>query len=235
MNDLIPINQNLQQEFQSIFKREDLINFVRHQVFDFNELMAFYRCAMMEIETKFRVLDEEFSCQFERNPIESIKTRLKDVLSINNKLSKKGYDFTTENIEQVLHDVAGVRVICSFIDDVYRLAEALEKQDDITLLERKDYIASPKENGYRSLHLIVAVPIFLSNHKRIMKVEIQLRTIAMDFWASLEHHLRYKKNLNESEKMREELYQCAVVSADLDRRMDALRAYTKENSPTSYR
>lgn len=119
--------------------------------------------------------------------------------------------------------MAGVRVVCSFVDDVYLLADALLKQDDITLLEKKDYIANPKPNGYRSLHLIVTVPIFLEHEKRIMQVEIQLRTIAMDFWASLEHQLRYKKDFDFTEEMAKELQDCADLSAKLDARMDSLR------------
>ena len=145
------------------------------------------------------------------------------MVSITEKLERKGLPFTLEAIEQNLNDVAGIRIICSFLEDVYTLAEALLKQDDITLIEKKDYIANPKSNGYRSLHLIVAVPIFLENEKRFMKVEIQLRTIAMDCWASLEHQLRYKKEGNFTEEMQKELYECANLSTELDTRMDRLR------------
>lgn len=127
-----------------------------------------------------------------------------------------------ESIESNLYDVAGVRVICTFVEDVYAIAEALLKQDDITLIMKKDYIANPKPNGYRSLHLIISIPIFLSQEKREMKVEIQLRTIAMDFWASLEHQMRYKKNASFTTQMENELYECAALSAELDLRMNAL-------------
>ena len=190
---------------------------------EFVKLMAYYRCAMMEIETKFNVLNEEFSLQYDRNPISSIKSRLKNLRSIQEKIKRRGLPFTLEAIEQNLNDVAGIRVICSFPEDVYMLADALLQQDDITLLQRKDYIANPKENGYRSLHLIVTVPIFLAYEKRLMKVEIQLRTIAMDFWATLEHQLRYKKDYAISPEMAQELKDCAEESAQLDMRMDALR------------
>lgn len=189
----------------------------------YEKLMAYYRCAMMEVETKLNVLNEEFSLRFDRNPINSIKVRLKKPKSIKEKLERKGFPVSLENIEESLHDVAGVRVVCSFPEDVYMLAEALLKQDDITLLERKDYIKKPKANGYRSLHLIVTVPIFLAHEKRIMKVEIQLRTIAMDMWASLEHQLRYKKDFTFTDAMARELQHCADLSAELDDRMDALR------------
>ena len=190
---------------------------------NYEKLMAYYRCAIMEVATKFNVLNEEFSLRYDRNPINSIKSRLKQLTSIKDKLEKKNLPFTLDSIEENLCDVAGLRVVCSFPEDVYMLANALLKQDDITLLSKKDYIANPKANGYRSLHLIVTVPIFLAHEKRIMKVEIQLRTIAMDCWASLEHQLRYKKDIVFTEDMADELQKCAQLSADLDKRMDALR------------
>mgnify|MGYP002858774398 CR=1 FL=1 len=192
---------------------------------EFRKLMSYYKCAMMEIETKLNVLNEEFSLRYDRQPISSIKTRLKRPMSIQGKLKKHGYGMSVENIEKHIQDVAGVRVICSFIDDVYMLADALKSQDDITVIREKDYIESPKDNGYRSLHLIVAVPIFLQDEKRIMNVEVQIRTIAMDFWASLEHKMRYKKNIS-PEKLGEisaELTACAHLSASLDERMQAVR------------
>ncbi|MBQ9189301.1 MAG: GTP pyrophosphokinase family protein [Clostridia bacterium] len=185
--------------------------------------MAYYRCAMMAVETKFRILSEEYSYESEHNPIETIKTRLKTPESITDKLIRRKYPLTAQSIETHLNDVAGVRVICAFPSDIYLLADAFLKQDDITLLCRKDYIQHPKPNGYRSLHLIVETPIFLHDCKRMMKVEVQLRTISMDWWASTEHKLRYKKNLPENDPIDRELYECAMLSADLDRRMDALR------------
>ena len=197
--------------------------FVAEDNLTFNKLMAYYKCAIMEIETKFNVLNEEYSLQYDRNPISSIKTRLKSPVSIKEKLARHDYPMTTKSIEENLNDVAGIRVICSFPEDVYALANALLRQDDIVLVKKKDYIKNPKENGYRSLHLIVAVPIFLSCEKRIMHVEIQLRTIAMDFWASLEHQLRYKKDTEFTKDMMKELYECAKISAALDTRMDELR------------
>ena len=202
----------------------ELIEWSRAQMEKYQKMMAYYRCAMMEIETKFNVLNEEFSLQFDRNPINSIKGRLKSIPSIQEKLKKMNLPVTIENIGEHLNDIAGVRVICAFLEDVYLLAEALLKQDDIELIGKKDYIENPKENGYRSLHLIVKVPIFLAKEKRMMKVEIQLRTIAMDFWASLEHQLKYKKEDLFTLDMASELKNCAEISADLDKRMDALRS-----------
>lgn len=199
------------------------MSWAKQKGMEMQRLMSYYKCAMMEIETKFKVLDEEYSLQHDRNPINSIKGRIKKVPSIMEKLERKGLPLTVESIEKNLNDVAGIRVICGFPEDVYTLADALLKQDDITLLEKKDYIQNPKKNGYRSLHLIVSVPIFLENEKRPMKVEIQLRTIAMDCWASLEHQLRYKKEKEFTPEMEQELAECAKLSMELDYKMDRLR------------
>ena len=185
-------------------------------------LMAYYRCAIMEVETKFNVLNEQFSLQYDRNPIESIKTRVKSLESITEKLNRRNLPFSTQSIEENLTDIAGIRIICSFREDIYFLADCLLEQDDITLIQRKDYIENPKENGYRSLHLIVEVPIFLEHKKKMMKVEVQLRTIAMDFWASLEHKLKYKKDIV-SAQLTADLKKCADESAALDLKMDAIR------------
>lgn len=207
------------------------VDWIKEKFNEFVRLMTYYRCAMMEIETKFNVLNEEYSLAYDRNPISSIKTRLKSFPSISEKLSRKGISNDIDSIEKNLNDVAGVRVICSFLEDVYSLADALLKQDDIILIEKKDYIKNPKPNGYRSLHIIVGIPIFLAHEKRVMKVEIQLRTIAMDFWASLEHQLRYKKETTFTADMAKELLNCAELSAELDNKMDSLRkAVLKDNS-----
>ncbi len=198
----------------------------------FIRLMAYYRCAMMEVETKFNVLNEEYSLQHDRNPISSIRTRLKSPQSIKEKLQRKEVPLSIDAIEERLNDVAGVRVVCAFPEDVWMLAEAFLKQDDVTLIDRKDYITHPKPSGYRSLHLIVAIPIFLADEKRSMKVEVQLRTIAMNCWASLEHQLRYKKDRCMTEEMASELALCARLSAELDQRMDALRHAIEGEAPT---
>lgn len=187
------------------------------------QLMSYYKCAIMEIETKFNVLNEEFSLRYDRNPINSVKSRLKSPKSIIEKLERNGYPFNTENIENNINDIAGIRVVCSFQSDVYMLAEALLKQDDIKLVVEKDYIKNPKPNGYRSLHLIVTVPIFLASEKRLMKAEIQLRTIAMDSWASLEHQIKYKKDNLITPDMENDLLRCSQLSCELDKKMDMLR------------
>lgn len=192
----------------------------------YRELMSYYRCAMMEVSTKFNVLDEELSLQYDRNPIEAIKTRLKSPESIMDKLSRRGLPFSAESIEQNLNDIAGVRVICAYISDIYMLRDALLRQDDIVLLQEKDYIKNPKPNGYRSLHLIVETPIFLHDQKKQMRVEVQFRTMAMDWWASVEHKLRYKKPAA-TEEVNSELKECAEISADLDKRLEKLRQRTE--------
>lgn len=198
------------------------------------DLMSCYRCAIMEVETKFRVLDERFSLAHDRNPIDNIQTRLKSPESIREKLIRKDLPLTLDAIENNLFDIAGVRVVCSFVDDIYMLADCLLRQDDITLIGRKDYIEHPKGNGYRSLHLIVEVPIFLQNEKKLMKVEVQLRTIAMEFWANLEHQLRYKKNLSPEiiARTTRQLNECAQLSSVLDAQMQDIRDMI-ENDQTS--
>lgn len=202
---------------------DDTDNELRQNFEDFRKLMTYYKCAMMEVETKFNVLNEEFSLRYDRNPITSVKSRLKTPQSIKGKLDRNGLSISLESIESHLNDVAGIRVICSFMQDVYTLADAFLNQDDIELLEMKDYIKNPKQNGYRSLHLIVAVPIYLQHEKKTMRVEIQLRTIAMHTWATLEHQLRYKKDHVFTDEMAIELARCACLSAELDEKMDKLR------------
>ena len=172
------------------------------------------------------------SLSYDQNPIEGIKTRVKSYESIMRKIRVKDIPVTLESIEKNIRDIAGVRVICSFPSDIYKLADSFLKQDDITLIERKDYIQHPKESGYRSLHLIVQVPIFLQDTKKLVYVEVQFRTIAMDFWASLEHKMRYKKNIPENhvKYLQDELYDCARQSAELDNRMQNIRNLIAEEA-----
>lgn len=189
----------------------------------FHRLMMEYQAAIMEIETRLKVLNAEFSQEYKRNPFESIKSRLKSPESIYEKLERKGYPVTVESIQENLNDVAGIRVICSFPDDIYRLADLLIKQDDIILQRRKDYIQNPKPNGYRSLHLIIGVPVYLSREKKYMMAEVQFRTIAMDFWASLEHKLKYKKVVDNTEEIVRQLKLCADSIEELDYQMQKIR------------
>lgn len=203
--------------------KKEIKDWIKAYATPYKELMAYYRCAMMEVETKFRVLNEELSLEYDRNPIETIKTRLKSIDSIADKLARQNMAMTVDNIENNMHDVAGVRVICGFPSDIYTLSEAFLNQDDITLIERKDYMANPKPNGYRSLHLIVEIPIYLHDEKKPMKVEVQFRTISMDWWASLEHKIRYKKDVKVPKDIADELRECAEAAAILDNRMEQIQ------------
>ena len=193
----------------------------------FESLMIKYRAAVREVTTKLEVLNDELSSFAERNPIEGIQSRIKRPYSIAKKLKARGLPVAVESIQKNLNDVAGIRVICPFISDIYDVADMLLSQEDVLLIEKKDYIEKPKENGYRSLHLIVETPIFLSKGKENMRVEIQIRTVAMDFWASLEHQIRYKKGLEEEQKISEGLKECADTIARTDLRMQELREMIK--------
>lgn len=217
-------SNTLRDKLIDIFDHDSIQDFQQFMASS-KDLMSCYRCAIMEIETKFRVLDERFSLTHDRNPIDDIQSRLKSPESIRDKLLRKNLPFTLEAIEEHLFDIAGIRIVCSFIDDIYMLADCLLQQDDITLIKKKDYIRQPKENGYRSLHLIVQVPIFLQDRKKLMNVEVQFRTIAMEFWANLEHQLRYKKNLPADivEKTEKKLSDCANLSNLLDTQMQEIK------------
>ncbi|SFU42965.1 GTP pyrophosphokinase [Butyrivibrio sp. M55] len=203
----------------------DLENFLqmKGQVKDFRILMMKYDSALLEVRTKLDVLNKELSLRNNRNPFEAIKMRIKTPLSIYKKLIGKGVDFSIENIDKYISDVAGIRVVCSFVDDIYMLADCLANQDDIRVIQRKDYIKDPKKSGYRSLHLIIEVPIFLVQEKEYMKVEVQFRTIAMDFWASLEHKMRYKKDSANQEVIADDLKFSADLINQLDLRMQQIR------------
>lgn len=189
----------------------------------FEILMMYYDCALAEVRTKLEVLNREVGLKKNRNPFESIKSRLKKPVSIYEKLKHRRIPFSVENIEKYLTDVAGLRVICSFIDDIYSIRDSLASQDDVRIIQEKDYIAHPKPNGYRSLHMILEIPIFLMQEKKYMKVELQFRTIAMDFWASVEHKMKYKKEIKNAESIVEELHYSADLINQLDRRMLQIR------------
>lgn len=222
-----PILRKLYDEFQ---KGKSFDEFAE-SVDEFEKLMSYYWCAVREVETKFRVLDNQLSVGKKRNPIENIKTRLKSFQSIQGKLQKLEKPISCESIEKNLNDVAGIRVICSYIDDIYMLADCLLRQDDITLLNKKDYIANPKANGYRSLHLIIEIPVFLAEEKRMVKVEVQLRTIVMESWANLEHKTRYKQDIPDDKLILVSnlLNECAEMSHLLDLKMQEVRdIVTKE-------
>ena len=185
----------------------------------FRQFMMMYNCAIKEVQTKFEILNDELSTMHNRNPIEMIKSRIKTPESIIEKLYRKEFPMSMESVLENINDVAGIRVICSFIDDIYEVAQMLVNQDDVNLVEVKDYIKNPKENGYRSYHMIIEVPVFFTNRKQYMKVEVQLRTIAMDFWASLEHKMKYKKDILDVDEISNELRLCADIIAKTDLKM----------------
>lgn len=213
------MEKDLQKSF-TVLPPIDLDNTELLDTFNnFQEYMMMYSCAIKEVKTKFEVLNTEFAVSANRNPIEMIKSRIKKPLSIIKKLERKGLPLNTESMLNEINDVAGIRIICSFINDIYNIADMFSKQDDITVIEIKDYIKNPKPNGYRSYHMIVEVPVFFSKMKRNMRVEVQLRTIAMDFWASLEHTMKYKKDIKNTEEIVAELKKCADQIAETDVKM----------------
>lgn len=189
----------------------------------FREQMMMYSCAIREVKTKLEVLNDDLAVRYQRNPIQMIKSRVKKPSSILEKLQRRGCPITVKSMSENLYDVAGIRVICSFIDDIYAVSEMLARQDDVKVLMVKDYIRCPKVNGYRSYHMIIEVPVFFSDRMERMRVEVQIRTIAMDFWASLDHQMKYKKHLDESEEISEELKECAEIIAQTDLKMQSIR------------
>ena len=201
---------------------------IMEQLYQFIELEHLYESAIREVKTKLEILDSEFKTKYDYNPIHHIEDRLKSPQSMMEKLQRKGMSFSTENVRATLHDIAGVRVICNYIEDIYSVAEFLTKQDDVTLIKTKDYIKEPKPNGYRSLHLVIETPVFLSDRKEMVHVEVQIRTIAMDFWASLEHQLKYKTDSEVSAELAQQLKDCAETIAATDLKMQSIYQTLKE-------
>ncbi len=197
-------------------------------------IQLIYESALKQVNTKIEILNNEFKMAHQYNPIEHVTSRIKSPESIAKKLRHNALDITMENIVNCLNDVAGIRIICSFTSDIYRIAELIAKQSDVTVIKIKDYIANPKENGYKSYHMIVSVPVYLSENVVDAKVEIQIRTIAMDFWASLEHKMYYKFEGNAPANIRRELKECADLVSFLDAKMlainEEIKDYTGENS-----
>lgn len=216
------VSNNLEMQWLNAVSAEDFI----HNNSTFNSLMMKYRCVIRQIETKLQVLNDEFSVANKRNPISSIKSRVKSPSSIHEKLNRRGFPFTEQSIVANLDDVAGVRVVCPFISDIYAIAQLISAQDDITVLKIKDYIKHPKDNGYRSFHMIVEVPVYFSDGKVPMRAEIQIRTIGMDFWASVDHQLHYKKVMipgADVSSIAQALALCAETVNETDRRMEAIK------------
>ena len=222
----ININPNSELH-QSIVNVPDMVQVPEmwvDQARQFQQAMMRYTCAIREVKTKLEVLNDELSVKNQRNPIEMIKSRVKKPKSIVEKLQRRGFEISLESMEKNLDDVAGIRIICSFLDDIYEVADMLIRQDDVKGIAVKDYIQNPKPNGYRSYHMIIEIPVFFSDSKKPIRVEVQIRTIAMDFWASLDHQLKYKKSfIDDNGEISEELKQCAEVIAGTDVKMLEIR------------
>ncbi len=192
------------------------------EINDWETVIFLYKSALKQIDTKIDILNDEFQQRHKYNPIEHIKSRIKTPESIVKKLKRHGYESTIDNMVRYVNDIAGIRITCSFTSDMYLIADMISKQSDITILSIKDYMKNPKESGYRSYHMIVSVPVFLSDSVIETKVEIQIRTVAQDFWATLEHKMHYKFEGNGPESITKELKECAKYIADLDKRMQEL-------------
>ena len=222
----ININPNSELH-QSIVNVPDMVQVPEmwvDQARQFQQAMMRYTCAIREVKTKLEVLNDELSVKNQRNPIEMIKSRVKKPKSIVEKLQRRGFEISLESMEKNLDDVAGIRIICSFLDDIYEVADMLIRQDDVKVIAVKDYIQNPKPNGYRRYHMIIEIPVFFSDSKKPIRVEVQIRTIAMDFWASLDHQLKYKKSfIDDNGEISEELKQCAEVIAGTDVKMLEIR------------
>ena len=221
-----PIGDRLRERVFRELSTKEIHDLLQREQKPYKELMAYYQCALMEVETKFRVLNEQFSLAHDRNPIESIKTRVKSLESITEKLNRRNLPFSTQSIEENLTDIAGIRIVCSFTSDIYRLAEMIGKQNDLTVICVKDYIKNRKPNGYRSYHMIVEIPVFFSKGKTPKRAEIQIRTNGMDFWATLEHQLRYKKGIEDLpgyDEISAELLRSAQAVIETDNEMQRIK------------
>jgi putative GTP pyrophosphokinase len=205
-----------------VTKTPDHYNMMKTLRTDLVRFMMSYKFALEEINTKINILKEEFQYVHDYNPIEHVESRVKSPESLLNKLQRKGLEISIDSIQRNIRDIAGVRITCSFVSDIYEIKNMLESQKDITVLECKDYIRHPKPNGYQSLHLIVQIPIFMSDREELVPVEIQIRTIAMDFWASLEHKIYYKYNKEIPQRIVNELKEAADTAARLDRKMETI-------------
>lgn len=216
------INEELTKNIVRVFLSDDDDESAK-RIREFDILLMRYESAIREVRTKLEILNDELTLINEHSPIATIISRRKTVESIVQKLKTQGFPLTIESVEKNLNDVAGVRVICNFIDDIYKVARMLVQQDDIELIRVKDYIKNPKENGYRSYHMIVEIPVFFSSEKRPMRVEVQIRTVAMNFWASLEHQLKYKKDIDNAKQVMAKLKECAETIAETDEKMYEIR------------
>ena len=224
MNNELIIKKAAEDNRELLANPQDILN----RAMEIQQLLMLYESGIKQITTKFEILEDEFESRHMRNPIETITSRIKDPMSIAEKLQRKGLALTVDNMVNKLFDIAGIRVTCPFISDVYHVTQMLLQQDDIDLIEMKDYIKNPKPSGYRSYHMIVSLPVYLSDRIVNVKVEIQIRTVAMDFWASLEHKIQYKFEGNAPAHINTELTECAHMVSELDARMLSLNNEIQE-------
>lgn len=195
---------------------------IRHQLDGYLQMQHVYSAAIQEVKTKLQILDEEFQSRYDHNPIHHMESRLKSPRSVVEKLRRRNEEVSSDSARRNLTDIAGIRVVCCYIEDVYRIAELLLHQDDVTLIRKSDYIKNPKENGYRSLHLVIQIPVYLASRTERVPVEVQLRTEGMDFWASLEHQMRYKSSRPVSADLQRQLRECAEQLAEIDVKMQKI-------------
>ncbi|NLN97759.1 MAG: GTP pyrophosphokinase family protein [Eubacteriaceae bacterium] len=231
ISDVTPMADILKHLYSEYPKESvELYRIANQMMKDFAAIENNYVAAIREVNTRLEILSDEFQSLHQRNPIHTIKSRVKSSKSIVEKLWRRGYEINKELAIEKIEDIAGIRVICPYIEDIYTIQTLLLNQDDIELLCTKDYIKKPKDNGYRSLHLIISVPVFFSDHKEMVKVEVQIRTIAMDFWASLEHEIRYKtiEEFNIPSNVSDELKECAEIIAEVDLRMQNIHNFVIE-------
>ncbi|NLK11906.1 MAG: GTP pyrophosphokinase family protein [Staphylococcus equorum] len=219
---------DLKEEFEESIKHINNQEDAFDMVIGFVALEQLYSSALKEISTKLDILDDNFQQMYKHNPIHHMERRVKEMRSLIKKLNRKGLEISTESARENMLDIAGIRVICNYIDDIYVIEELLLKQEDVKLLKRKDYIGNPKDNGYRSLHIVVAIPVFLANTVETVPVEIQIRTIGMDMWASLEHKIRYK-NTENTENYRNALKQCANEITMVESKMQNIHSEVFDN------
>lgn len=219
---------DLKEEFEESIKHINNQEDAFDMVIGFVALEQLYSSALKEISTKLDILDDNFQQMYKHNPIHHMERRVKEMRSLIKKLNRKGLEISTESARENILDIAGIRVICNYIDDIYVIEELLLKQEDVKLLKRKDYIGNPKDNGYRSLHIVVAIPVFLANTVETVPVEIQIRTIGMDMWASLEHKIRYK-NMENTENYRNALKQCANEITMVESKMQNIHSEVFDN------
>jgi putative GTP pyrophosphokinase len=224
----VPLKQDKRERIRMEMMRAVDIKQLKLMEKELTRFLMYYKFGLDELSTKINILKQEFQYIHDYSPIEHVKSRIKTPESILKKIYRKGFEFSLPSIKENIKDIAGIRIVCSFVSDIYKLSEMLQSQKDIKTIKYKDYIKNPKPNGYQSLHLILQVPVFMSDRVEDVCVEVQIRTIGMDFWASLEHKIYYKYNEEVPQRLRDELKEAATTVAQLDRRMENLNGEIKK-------